>query len=170
MCYSASLNKCHPIGFFGGQLQTSNGSPSLSNIYLMIIPYASWIRMNKEVYVCHHKVQQPSPGLSIFNRWVLAEWLRRCLQQWGARGVSNIPTLASTSWSNSLIIGIYPAVSARRHVLMFSSYKIISIRIKSQSQCWGLNTCHFRDPVVHVSISLRQSVTYKWWCFVAQEV
>ena len=34
--------------------------------------------------------------------------------------------LASTSWSNLLIIGIYPAASARRHVLMFHSYKIIS--------------------------------------------
>ena len=39
-------------------------------------------------------------------------------------------TLACTWWSNSLIIGIYPAASARRHVLMCPSYKMISI-----SQC-----------------------------------
>ena len=36
-------------------------------------------------------------------------------------------TLASTPWSNSLIIGIYCAASARRHVRMFPSYKTISI-------------------------------------------
>ena len=46
------------------------------------------------------------------------EW---CLLDSGVPG----STLASTSWSNSLIIGIYPTASARRHVLMFPSYKII---------------------------------------------
>ena len=37
---------------------------------------------------------------------------------WGPR--SNV---GSSTWSNALITGIYPAVSARRHVLMFPPYK-----------------------------------------------
>ena len=32
-----------------------------------------------------------------------------------------------TSWSNSLITCVYPAANARRHVLIFSPYKIILI-------------------------------------------
>ena len=38
-------------------------------------------------------------------------------------GVPGSPR-ASTSWSNSLIIGIYPAASARRHVIISTSHKI----------------------------------------------
>ena len=37
--------------------------------------------------------------------------------------------LASTSWSNSSIVGIYPATNARRHVIMSPSYKIISMLV-----------------------------------------
>ena len=36
--------------------------------------------------------------------------------------------LFSDSWSNSLVIGIYHAVSARKHVLMSTPYPIIFIR------------------------------------------
>ena len=65
---------------------------------------------------------------SVLDGWVMAGWLRRWLQQCAARGVSGdsgVPgsPLVSTSWSNSLIIGIYPAASARKHAIM-SPYKI----------------------------------------------
>ena len=64
-----------------------------------------------------------------FERWVMTELLARWLQQW-AQGLSlrlRGSPLASTSWSNSLIIDIYSAASAQRHVLMSPSYKMISI-------------------------------------------
>ena len=44
------------------------------------------------------------------------------LMFWGPRS-----KLGSDSWSNSLIATIYPAAIARRHVLKFPPYKMISI-------------------------------------------
>ena len=50
-----------------------------------------------------------------------------CLYDSGVPG----STLASTSWSNSLIIGIYPAASAQRHVLVsFIQNSVTSVWIQ----------------------------------------
>ena len=69
-----------------------------------------------------------SAGANPFDGWDMAEWLGRWPQQWGARGVSKIlgtpgSPLASPSWGNTLIIGIYAAATARRHFIMSFSYK-----------------------------------------------
>ena len=69
---------------------------------------------------------------SVFDGWVMAEWFKTLVATVGGEGCLLDPgvpgsTLASTSWSNSLIIGIYPAASARSRVLIFPSYKIISM-------------------------------------------
>ena len=65
----------------------------------------------------------------VFDGWIMAEWLRSWLQQWAAWGVSEIlevPRGPRFNTDTHLMIGIYPAVSARGHVLVFPSYKIIS--------------------------------------------
>ena len=69
---------------------------------------------------------------SVFDRWVMAEWLGHWLQQWAASRVSKILVSPVCHWHQpheaiSLIIGIYLAASALRHVIMPPSYKIIPI-------------------------------------------
>ena len=60
-----------------------------------------------------------------------------------------IKTLTSTSWNNSLIIGICPAASARRHALTFPSYKIIPIcQCQVKGTRWGIIPAQNRLAVV----------------------
>ena len=63
---------------------------------------------------------------------VVAEWLVRLIELWMAKrwqvSLEIVPgsQLLSNSYSSSLIVGIYPAASARRHVLMSPTYEMIS--------------------------------------------
>ena len=64
---------------------------------------------------------------SIFFLWIMAEWSARWLQQWVAQVPANSVgldlKLSPISWRNLLIIGIDPAASAWRHVLMSLPHK-----------------------------------------------
>ena len=84
-----------------------------------------------------------------FDRWVMAEWLTYWTQLWVVNTClwdSGVPSLqlVCDSWSNSLMIGIYPLANAGRHVLYVSS---IQDKIYT--------------PVLAVS-----SPAYQWWTFV----
>ena len=69
---------------------------------------------------------------SIFDGWLIAEWLARWLPLWVAKGVQLCiwyqlvvdSKLRTMSWSNSLIICIYSAVSPRKHVRVIHPYSI----------------------------------------------
>ena len=62
------------------------------------------------------------------------------LRFWGWRS-----KLGSNPWSNSLRVGIYHAASARRHVLIFPQYKMISERHTDSFSSITWNQNHFRD-------------------------
>ena len=117
--------------------------------YVIAFLYA-YIYMHTYITQKHIYIYTPVPGVNspvwrivpaqnrITEGRVMVERLRRWIKQWvAAKGVSKIlrspvSTLAFTSWSNSLIIGTYPAASVRRHVLMFPSYQIIYIYIQNR--------------------------------------
>ena len=116
-CFLRKNNFYMPVPDVGGQVENHFSPESTRYCSQCVIPL-SWCQC-----VC--------------DGWVMADWLRRWLQQCAARGVCKIMGCSVQHWHpphNSLIIGIHPAVSARKDMVSYflhtnyifqSSYPVI---------------------------------------------
>ena len=91
-----------PVPDVGGQVENHSSPESTRYCSQCVIPL-SWCQC-------------------VIDGWVMADWLRRWLQQCAARGACKIMGWSVQHWHsphNSLIIGTHPAASARRDMVSY---------------------------------------------------